>query len=146
MKDSNVLRNEIAQLQPGTTVRVTVQRDGKEQVLNATLGALQPAGNTPAADAEGEREGTFGLSVEPLTANRARELGIEVTSGLVVGTVTPGGRAASVGLRPGDVIEQVDRKPVTTGEELRAALKNGSRPALLTVHRGGVTMFVAIPR
>ena len=146
VKDSNVLRNEIAQLQPGTTVRVTVLRDGKEQILNATLGSLQPAGNAAAASGDGEREGTFGLSVEPLTANRARELGVEVTSGLVIAEVTPGGRAASAGLRPGDVIEQIDRKPVTTGEELRAALKSGSRPALLTVHRGGVTLFVALPR
>jgi serine protease Do len=146
VKDSNVLRNEIAQLQPGSSVKVTVLRDGKEQVLNATLGALQPAGNTPASEGDGEREGAFGLSVEPLTANRARELGVEVSNGLVVAEVTPGGRAASVGLRPGDVIEQVDRKPVTTGEELRAALKNGNRPALLTVHRGDVTLFVAMPR
>ena len=127
-------------------MKVTVLRDGKEQVLNATLGALQPAGNAPAAEGEGAREGAFGLSVEPLTANRARELGVEVSTGLVVAEVTPGGRAASVGLRPGDVIEQVDRKPVTTGEQLRAALKNGSRPALLTVHRGDVTLFVAMPR
>src|SRR5688500_9748760 len=36
VKDSNVLRNEIAQLQPGTNVKVTVLRDGKEQVLEAT--------------------------------------------------------------------------------------------------------------
>ena len=146
VKDSNVLRNEIAQLQPGTSVRVTVLRDGKEQVLNATLAALQPESAKPMDDAEAEREGTFGLSVEPLTANRARELGVEVTSGLVIAEITPGGRAASAGLRPGDVIEQVDRKPVSSGEELRAALKNGSRPALLTVHRGAVTLFIAIPR
>ncbi|MBA3640255.1 MAG: DegQ family serine endoprotease [Acidobacteria bacterium] len=146
VKDSNVLRNEIAQLQPGTSVKITILRDGKEQILDATLGALQAAGNTRDGKGDGEGEGTFGLSVEPLTANRARELGVEVTSGLVVAAVTPGGRAASAGLQAGDVIAQVDKKPVTNGEDLRAALKNGSRPALLTVHRGGVTMFVAMPR
>ena len=76
----------------------------------------------------------------------ARELGVETTSGLVVSNVTPGGRAAAAGLRPGDVIEQVDRKPVNSGDELRTALKDGSRPALLTVHRGDATLFVALPR
>jgi Do/DeqQ family serine protease len=146
VKDSNVLRNEIAQLQPGSSVKVTVLRDGKEQVLNATLGALQPASSTPVDERGSQREGAFGLAVEPLTANRARELGVETESGVVIAEVTPGGRAASAGLRPGDVIEQVDRKPVNTGEELRAALKDGSRPALLTVHRGNVTRFLALPR
>lgn len=146
VKDSNVLRNEIAQLQPGTSVKITVLRDGKEQILDATLGALQAAGNTPAAEAGGDRAGAFGLSVEPLTANRARELGVEVTSGLVVAAVTPGSRAASAGLQAGDVIAQVDKKPVTNGEDLRAALGNGTRPALLTIHRGSVTLFVALPR
>ena len=147
VKDSNVLRNEIAQLQPGTNVKVTVLRDGKEQVLDATLGALQSAGTNPAGRGEqGESEGPFGLTVEPLTAGRARELGVRATSGLVITDVAANGRAASAGLRPGDVIEQVDRKPVTSGEELKAALNNGPRPALLQVHRGSATLFVAVPR
>ena len=146
VKDSNVLRNEIAQLQPGTNVRVTVLRDGKEQVLNATLGTLPGAANTPAEGREGERDGAFGLSVEPLTSSTARELGVRASTGLVVTNVAAGGRAAMVGLRPGDVIEQVDRKPVATGEELRAALNSGSKPALLQVHRGAATLFVALPR
>ena len=147
VKDSNVLRNEIAQLQPGTNVKVTVLRDGKEQVLDATLGALQSAGTNPAGRGEqGESEGPFGLTVEPLTAGRARELGVRATSGLVITDVAANGRAASAGLRPGDVIEQVDRKPVTSGEELKAALNNGTRPALLQVHRGSATLFVAVPR
>ena len=91
----------------------------------------------------GEGEGTFGLSVEPLTASRARELGVRATTGLVITDVAPDGRAAAAGLRPGDVIEQVDRKPVTSGDELRTALNDGKRPALLQVHRGSVTLFVA---
>ena len=60
--------------------------------------------------------------------------------------VAPDGHAAAAGLRPGDVIEQVDRKPVTSGDELRTALNDGKRPALLQVHRGSVTLFVALER
>ena len=40
MKDSNVLRNEIAQLQPGTAAKLTVRRDGSERELTVTLGEL----------------------------------------------------------------------------------------------------------
>ena len=52
------------------------------------------------------------MAVEPLTRDRARELGIAATSGVVVVDVQSGGRAADAGLRPGDVIVEVDRKPV----------------------------------
>ena len=146
VKDSNVLRNEIAALQPGTDVKITVRRDGKEQVLTATLAELKSAEVDAPGRRGDDREGAFGLAVEPLTAARARELGVQGSSGLVITNVSPGGRAAAAGLRPGDVIEQVDRKAVNNGDELRTALNNGTKPALLRVQRGGVTLFVALPR
>ena len=76
----------------------------------------------------------------------ARELGVAATSGVVVVDVQSGGRAADAGLRPGDVIVEVDRKPVNDAEGLRAALKNGSRPALLLVHRGEASFFATLER
>ena len=68
------------------------------------------------------------------------------TSGVVVVDVQSGGRAADAGLRSGDVIVEVDRKPVNNAEGLSAALKNGSRPALLLVHRGEASFFATIER
>ena len=79
------------------------------------------------------------MTVEPLTRDQARELGVNASSGLIVTDVQSGGRAADAGIRPGDVISEVDGKPVTTSDALRAALKDGSRPALLLVHRGATT-------
>ncbi len=146
VKDSNVLRNEIAQLLPGTEVTLTVLRDGREQQLKARLAELQARGERAAAAGPSGDSAQFGLAVEPLTSERARELGVRAKSGLVVGAVEPGSRAADAGLRPGDVIEEVDRKPVTSVDELRAALKNGQRPALLLVHRGETTVFVTLRR
>jgi S1-C subfamily serine protease len=146
VKDNNELRNEIAALQPGTSVQLTVQRDGKERTVTAKLGELEgPAGRTTPGSSS-EEPGRFGLAVEPLTQERARELDVRVSKGLVVASVEPGSRAANAGLRAGDVIEQVDRKPVTTGEELRSALTSGDRPAVLLVHRGQTTVFVTVDR
>jgi Do/DeqQ family serine protease len=146
VKDSHVLRNEIAALQPGTEVKITVRRDGKDEIVTATLAELDGAAASARGGEGGDREGTFGLGVEPLTSARARELGVGASSGLVITSVTPGGRAAEAGLQPGDVIEQVDRKGVSTAEALRGALGNGDKPALLRIHRGSVTLFVALPR
>ena len=146
IKGGNELRNEVAQLQPGTTARLTVLRDGKEQAINVTLAELRAAA---AADREGanggERTG-FGMSVEPLTPGRARDLGLAASSGVVVVDVQAAGRAADAGLRPGDVIVEVDRRPVNNPDALRSALQEGSRPALLLVHRGQTTFFATIER
>ena len=145
VKDNNDLRNDIAGLQPGTSVTLTVQRDGSDRTVTAKLGALEAASDR-ATPRSTEGSGRFGLSVEPLTRDRAAELNVRASKGLVVQSVEPGSRAANAGLRAGDVIEQVDRKPVTTGEELRAALNGGDKPAVLLVHRGQATVFVTMDR
>jgi S1-C subfamily serine protease len=147
VKDSNMLRNEIAELGPGTEAKLTVLRDGKEQVLSAKLAELSSdASRSLDRSSGGESSGRFGMSVEPLTAERAKALGVDTASGVVVADVEPGSRAATAGLRQGDVIEEVDRKPVKSIEELRSALETGDRPALLLVHRGATTVFVTLER
>ena len=145
--DSNALRNRIASTKPGSSVAVTIVRDGREQTLNATLGELEAtdAGGTM-LDKEGER-GSFGLSVEPLTRERARDLDVSVHSGLVVRSVAPDSSASDAGFQPGDVIEQVDGKAVTTVDELRAALDvRIDRPALVLVHRKDQSLFLTLKR
>jgi Do/DeqQ family serine protease len=146
VKDSNDLRNDVAQLPPGSAVKLTVVREGKEHALTATLGERKSAtAEREAGGAAGDASG-FGMAVEPMTRDLARELGLAGTSGVVVADVQPGGRAADAGLRPGDVILEVDRKPVNSPDALRAGLKEGSRPALLLVQRGAATMFRTIER
>ena len=149
IKDSNDLRNDVAQMAPGSTVKLTVVRDGKEQSLDVTL-AERKAAETERDDEEGgangERSGAFGMAVEPLTRERARELGIQASSGVLVADVQPGGRAADAGLRPGDVIIEVDRRPVSNPEALRAALNDGTKPALVLVQRGPATVYMTLDR
>jgi C-terminal processing protease CtpA/Prc len=123
-----------------------VIRDGKEQALTAKLAAVASAASGEPETRDGSGDARFGMSVEPLTADRARELGVETTSGVVVAGVEPGSRAARAGLRAGDVIEQVDRKDVSSVDALRSALTAGEGPALLLVHRGASTVFVTMER
>jgi len=146
IKNGNELRNEVSQLLPGTSVKLSLLRDGKEQSVNVTLAERSATAAEPeAGDGSGNPTG-FGMSVEPVTRDRARELGLAAASGVVVVDVQSGGRAAEAGIRPGDVIAEVDRRPVNDPEGLRAALKNGSRPALLLVHRGENTFFATLDR
>ena len=147
VKDSNVLRNSVAQMAPGSTAKMTVVRDGKEQTFDVTLSERQANGSEGEEAKPGSNgSGAFGMGVEPLTRDRAQELGIATASGVLVSEVQPGGRAADAGLRPGDVISEVDRKPVNSPDALRAALHEGTKPALLLVHRGQATVYLTIDR
>ena len=63
----------------------------------------------------------------PLTPELADALGAPKDAhGLVVEDVDPDGRAADAGMQPGDVIEEVNRQPVRTVDELRAAVRSGA--------------------
>jgi serine protease Do len=148
VKDSNELRNDVGGMLPGTDARLTIVRGGKEQTVTVRLGELKADRNEETARSSGNAEGSgFGLSVEPLTRDSARELGVDVASGVVVRDVEPSSRAASAGIRPGDVIEEVDGKKVDSVDALRSALSaQTGKPALVLLHRGEATVFVTLDR
>ena len=157
VNDSNALRNRVAATQPGAEITFTVLRDNREQQLRATLGELpvqtssandtEEGGARPGATAEGSR---LGIGVEPLTPEAVARLKLpRDTQGLLVGSVDPDGPAAEAGVRRNDVIQEVNRQPVRTVEELRAALdRTGNRPALLLVtnERGSGYVTVRLRR
>jgi Do/DeqQ family serine protease len=144
VKDGNELRNTVAHLAPGTNVTVSVIRDGAEKPIAVKLAERQ-ASERAARNRESSGDATgYGMAVEPLTPEQAKQAG--VAGGVMVGGVQPSGRAAQAGLRAGDIIVEVDRKPVASAEALRSALKTGDRPALLLVQRGGANVFLTLER
>jgi serine protease Do len=150
--DSNALRNSIARTQPGTPVGFTVMREGRELQLRATLAELPVEKSkdddegSAASGASSAETGRLGVAVEPLTADAAAKVELpRDTRGLVVTSVDPEGPAADSGLRRGDLIQEVNRRPVATREELRSALgASGTRPVLLLVTREGQTIFLTV--
>jgi serine protease Do len=85
------------------------------------------------------------MSVEPLTPQTARSLGIRGEHGVLVTGVDPRGTAASAGIRQGDVIEEVNHRSVADVDGLRSALsRSGDRPALMLVNREGSTLYIAL--
>jgi serine protease Do len=146
--DNNVLRNEIAATKPGTTVTLSVLRDGKTSELKATLGELAPAKGVDRGGEEGEGRASarFGMTVAPITPEIARQLDLDRDAkGVVITGVDPSGAAASAGLREGDVIQQINGKSVDDAEDVRSALNAAtSKPAVLLIQRGGVTSFVPL--
>ena len=65
--------------------------------------------------------------------------------GLVVEDVNPDGRAADAGVRRGDIIAEVNRQPVRSVDDLKAALKRSSdRPVLMLINRQGSDLFMTV--
>ncbi|MEP7084465.1 MAG: PDZ domain-containing protein, partial [Betaproteobacteria bacterium] len=59
--------------------------------------------------------------------------------------VNPAGRAAAAGIQPGDVIQEVNRQPVKSVDELKAALrKTSDRPTLILISRQGANIFLTV--
>jgi serine protease Do len=126
-------------------VTLTVLRDGKERTLSATLEEL-PSGSQAAVRESGSDEegGALGLGVEPLPRDRARALGLEDGTGLLVASVASGSPAADAGFRRGDVIEEVNGSPVESASALREAATGSGRPALVLVRRGDQPLYLTL--
>jgi serine protease Do len=141
--DANDLRMTVSMMQPGTQVDLKVVRDGAERSITARLGDLP---GTQAANHESTGSHTesalAGVSVDNLDAQTARQLKLPATTkGVVVTNVSPSSPAAD-SLQQGDVIQEVNRKPVTNVNEFEQAVRASQHDPLLLVNRQGTTMYV----
>lgn len=121
----NALRNAIAATPPGKKVEFEIVREGKKQVLSATLGsrADQAAAGGDADEFVSPVKGGLGITARTLTPELAEQVNARRNArGAVVTEIAPGSPAAGV-LSPGDVIVQVMNQRVENAEDLRSALK-----------------------
>jgi serine protease Do len=129
----------------GRTVPLSVVRDGKTLALTARIEALDAKEPSQAAGSERTRP-TLGLAVQPLTPALAEQLGVKATQGLVVQRVEDGSPAADAGFERGDVIVEVDKKPVRSVAELRETVDHHGKgkPMLFRVHRQDSSIFLTV--
>src|SRR5262245_61280693 len=150
--DTNTLRNRVAEAGPGTTAELVIVRDGGEKKLTVKLDEASPEklargrGQRDSESPANDDKTALGVSVAPLTPEmRERTRAPKDAQGLVVEDVNPDGRAAAAGVQPGDLIQEVNRQPVKSIEDLRAALKKTTdRPTLLLINRQGNDIFVTV--
>jgi serine protease Do len=105
----------------GARVLLHYVRDGRAGQTQVALGELpdEDARQT----AEGQGQGKIGMALQTLTPDVAASLGMERgTKGAVITDVLAGSPAEHAGLRPGDAIVEVDRRPVSSADEAVAAL------------------------
>jgi len=133
----------VAQTPVGEEVKVRVVRNGQEKVFEVKIGELKEEQKVASAPVEGN---DLGLSVQELTPELAERLGLEKTEGVIVSGIMSGSPAAEAGLRPGDLILEINRTPVKTMEDYQNALKKigQGEMALFLIRRGSSTMFFTL--
>jgi len=141
------LRNFVASVKPGTTVQMTVSRNGKKLELSVNL---QERTDDALALFDGGKGGNteIGIQVEPLTEEMTRELNLPgPPSGLLVTSVEDDSLAARGGVQVGDVIESAGGQPLQSADQLNEVLsqaKTSGRGLQMVIRRGNVRLLMVI--
>ena len=146
--DSRHLQLEVAETKPGTTVPVRIVRDNETKTLNVSVKQLP--GTEPLAEA-GSRNGgdTAALndvSVSDIDEQARGQFNLpKDVQGAVVTQVGPDSAAAQAGLKPGDVIEEINRHPVKNADEAVQLTGNAkNKRTLLRVWENGGSHYVVV--
>ena len=137
------LRNRIGLTRVGEDVELKVLRNGAERRLRARVERSSASPQTAALQTD------KGTTIPRLRGAVVRDIGPGMpmygkVQGVVVAEVEDGSPAAARGLRAGDVIVAVNRKPVRNVAEFQAALQEAGRVAALDVLRGDMSLFILI--
>ncbi len=138
----------VSQLAPGQKVSIQLVRDGASKKIQVTLGERPGApdrvgGTSEPQVVEALPPGRLGIVLAAVPDQLAQMLGSD--GGAAIQSVAPGSPADGR-LRPGDVIVEVDKQPVTDPDGARAALKAGKDTVVLKIIRGGSPQYVAVDK
>jgi serine protease Do len=141
--DSQDLPRMVASTPVGKSVNIKLWRNEKTFDRQAKVGEMEETveiNKTPA------HSKTLGISVQNLTPDMARRLRLKAETGVVVTRVEPGSPAAEAGIQTGDIIREINRKPVKNVDELVRKLESAKdqNNILLLVQRGQNNMFAAV--
>ena len=131
----------VARTRPGTTIPLTVIRDGKEQTLNVQITQLPVEVEMQQAAVESPASNRLGLAVAELPAEKRKQ----GASGLLVKDVDEG-PAARAGIRPGDIIARINNVDVNEVSQFADLIKDlpAGRPIPVLVRRDNGAIFLAL--
>lgn len=146
--DSRHLKLTVAETNPGSTIPVKIWRDGTTQTLQVTVKQLPGTkelaknGNDSSQDS-----GTLnGVAVSNLDSQTRQQFNVpETVKGAVITEVDPNSAAAEAGLKPGEVIEEINRHPVDTADDAVKLTENTTdKHTLVRVWDNGGSHYVVV--
>jgi serine protease Do len=136
--ESKDLPRIVAAIPVGKTVTVKLSRNGSIITKDLKVGEMDEKSTEVTKASSGKR---LGVAVQNITPEIARSLSLKDTQGVVVTQVEPGSAAASADIRQGDVIREVNRKPVKDANDLARSIEDAKGGTLLLLVRRGENSF-----
>ena len=145
IKEMDELPMLVAQTEIGKTVDVIVLRDGKKKTCPVKIAELKDGKGRELAQAQ-EPQKNFGIAVREITPEMAQRHGLAKKDGLVITQIEPGSEADEAGLRPGDIIEEINRTGIRSLEDYNRILgkiKAGDN-ILFLLRRGDNAIWIVL--
>lgn len=132
----------VASTPVGKTVTVKLLRDGKTVTREVKVGEMEEK----AVVAKAPSNKSLGITIQNITPDIAKGLGLKKEAGVAVTQVEPGSPASEAGIRSGDVILEVNRKPVKDAEDFvqKVEKAKGQNNVLFFIQRGQNNLFAAV--
>ena len=150
--DGSALQVAVSQDQPGQTIELGILRNGQPTKVTVKVGEYHKQGTEVAENEQGSGQGNtgkLGLAVDDLNQDTRQQINAPANvKGAVVANVRPGSPAEDAGLQPGDVVTEVNRKPVTSAEQFANAVHAtpaGKDLLLLVWSKGNASFRVVHP-
>jgi serine protease Do len=149
VKTSRQLKDAISTKSVGDTVALEVVR-GRQRLTVKIKTEAVPSETTQAKKGRNTPNDvettTLGLTVQALNKELSKQLEVDVTSGVVVTEVDPDSAASDLGIKTGDIITEVNRKPVNNLKDFRAAMKSADPKTgiLINLLSNGASKFVVL--
>lgn len=146
VNDSNQFRNQVAMTPAGSTLEIEVLRNGQRLTFKPQLREMESGGKNNANNQAPELNDKRGFQILELNPALRQQLQVPAqVEGVVVNQVSPLSDAYEKGLREGDIITEVNRKPVKSSEQFNSIfnqLKSGD-VVLLSVQREMASIVIA---
>ena len=143
IKESSQLPIIVARTQVGKKVQLKVLREKKEVPLTERVGELKDEEVVASAP----KSQDLGLTVQELTPQSARSLGLNQVEGVVITSVQPESPAADAGLRRGDVILEINQRAIRKVADFQKAIQGDKdKNVLFLIRRGDNNLFLALKR
>jgi serine protease Do len=144
IKEMNDLPRLVAAVPVGKVVEVKVLREGKPLIFKVQVQELD---DKMVASGRSQTKDALGLAVQELTPELARRFRMDYEPGILIVQVKEGSPAEEAGVQEGDIIKEVNRKPVKdlkTYYNQISSVKKGAN-VLFRIKRGGMNLFLSLP-
>jgi len=148
VKDSRQLKLQVARVKPGESAPVKILRNGSTKTIQITVNELPGSEKLAKADTKtgDDAEALKGVAVADLDSQARRQFNIPNTvQGAVVTDVDENAAAREAGLKPGDVILEINRHPVKGAEDAVKLTENPKdKTTLLRIWSNGGSRYVVV--